>query len=161
MSNIVAPLVPLFKYRGYRKRAHAFNRTVTDGLIHVVSFQMGPYDPPGTVEIPGLRSNLYGTFTLNLGIFIPDVADHKGAEVRDSKKFIPEYQCHIRSRIGSLLTERTDTWWELDQPTRSSLTSFAERFSTMGSPGSVSSSRMIKLSSGSRAYLIRQATLVS
>jgi hypothetical protein len=115
MTSVITPLAPLFKDRGYRKRGNSFNRTVSNGLIHVVNFQMGAFNPPGTVEIPGLRPNLYGTFTLNLGVYLHDIERQKGAE-ESVKKFIPEYQCHIRTRIGNLLPDGSDTWWRLDQP---------------------------------------------
>ena len=44
---------------------------------------MGSFDPPGTTHIPGLRENLYGRFTVNLGVYVPEVArNHGGGEAK-------------------------------------------------------------------------------
>ena len=52
MNGIVAAIHPLLKDLRYRKRRNTFNRVMhPDGLIHVINFQMGPFDPPGTAEI--------------------------------------------------------------------------------------------------------------
>lgn len=117
MKSVVGLLAPMFKERGYRKRGNAFNRTANDGIVHVTNFQMWAFNPPGTVEMSGLRPNLYGTFTINLGIYIDDVARQIEGHSNDGSRFVTEYQCHIRSRIGQLLPERADTWWKLDYPT--------------------------------------------
>ena len=66
--------------RGFRTRGRAFNRRTSDGLTEVVHIQMGSFDPPGTTYIPGLRENFYGKFTVNLGVFVPEVASSR---VRD------------------------------------------------------------------------------
>lgn len=72
---------------------------------------MGAFDPPGTVELPGFRENLYGRFTVNLGVYIPEVARYQdGGKV---PSFVHEYDCHLRSRIGGLGPERRDLWWIL------------------------------------------------
>ncbi len=53
------------KAEGYRKRRHNFSRlSASDGFVQMLGFQMGAFDPPGTVEIPGLRPDLYGGFDL-------------------------------------------------------------------------------------------------
>jgi hypothetical protein len=39
---------------------------------------MGSFDPPGTTYHPGLRENLYGRFTINLGVYVPEVASFHG-----------------------------------------------------------------------------------
>lgn len=54
MDEIQARLCPLLKDEGYRVRGRTFNRTSLDGLVQVVNFQMGSFDPPGTTCIPGL-----------------------------------------------------------------------------------------------------------
>ena len=71
MAAVVGHVAPVMKANGFRKRRHSFNRGARDGIVHHLSFQMGAFDPPGTVEIPGLRPNLYGKFTVNLGVFVP------------------------------------------------------------------------------------------
>lgn len=79
MASVVALTVPLLKRAGFRKRRHSFNRTPEAGLVQVVSFQMGPFEPlgPGSEaniafrEQLGFAGNLYGTFTINLGVYVP------------------------------------------------------------------------------------------
>jgi hypothetical protein len=100
------------KAAGFKKKGRTFNRTTEDGLVQVINIQMGSFDPPGTTYIPGLRENLYGWFTLNLGIYVPEVAKHRfGSE---AKAFVQEYSCCIRSRLGSLGGEESDLWWRND-----------------------------------------------
>jgi hypothetical protein len=113
MKEVVAAVAPALKEAGFRKRRHGFNRTTGDEVTHVVHFQMGPFDPPGTVEIPGLRENLHGRFTINLGVFAP--AMH--VDVGDPPEgWVNEYDCQMRKRIGDLLPERADVWWLLGHP---------------------------------------------
>jgi hypothetical protein len=76
MKDLIAAVQPTLKEWHYRKRGNTFNRSIEpDGIIHVVSFQMGAFNPPGTAEIPGLRPDLYGRFTINLGVWLPGIAE--------------------------------------------------------------------------------------
>jgi hypothetical protein len=111
MKNVVAEVAPMLKDAGFRKRRHGFNRRTEDGLIHVIHFQMGPFDPPGTTEIPPFRSNLYGRFTINLGVFCHDMPT--SGPPGKKYQWINEYSCHLRKRIGALLPSG-DIWWPLD-----------------------------------------------
>lgn len=111
MKEIVAAAAPLLKSAGFRKRRHTFNRTVDDGLIHVVNFQMGPYEFPGRPDVlAGVRLNLHGLFTLNLGVFVPEM--DRGGPPQSS--WINDYDCQLRKRIGELMPEQADVWWPLD-----------------------------------------------
>jgi hypothetical protein len=117
MKELVAAVQPTLKERQFRKRGNAFNRTAKpDGLVHVINFQMGAFDPPGTVETPGLRPNLYGRFTINLGVWLPGVMEPGDLAPR-ARPFVNEYNCHLRERIGFLLPQHQDTWWPLSTPT--------------------------------------------
>jgi hypothetical protein len=60
MKTIVDDVAPVLKAAGFRKRRHSFNRSVGGQLTHVIDFQMGAFQPPGTEEIIGLRPDLYG-----------------------------------------------------------------------------------------------------
>ena len=66
--------------------------------MQVVNFQMGSYDPPGT-DAPPWRVNTYGRYTINLGIFSPEMRTLSQPE----KKYdwINEYDCQMRRRIGN------------------------------------------------------------
>ena len=59
------------KHVGFKVRARTYNRITDEGLTEVVSFQMGPSDPPGTTYIAGLRENLHGWFTVSLKVYVP------------------------------------------------------------------------------------------
>ncbi len=111
MDDLQAAVRPALKRWGFHGRGRAFNRTTRDGLTQAISLQMGAFDPPGTVSIPGLRENLYGKFTVNLGVYVPEVARHHGGG--EAKFFVQEYHCCVRARLGQLGPERADVWWEL------------------------------------------------
>jgi len=110
LDEIQTALVPFFKGDGFKKRGRTYNRPSADNLISVINFQMGAFDPPGTTYIPGIRENFYGLFTINLGIFVPEVyAVQSGGE---AKNFVQEYHCHIRARLGMLGPKRQNIWWK-------------------------------------------------
>jgi len=109
VDEIQAALHAWLKPKGFRKQGRTFNRTTDDGLVQVVNIQMGASDPPGTVYIPGLRENLYGWFTINLGVYVPEVARfHGGGE---AKRVVNEAHCCVRSRLGNLAPEKKELWW--------------------------------------------------
>ncbi|MGC1416167.1 MAG: DUF4304 domain-containing protein [Candidatus Acidiferrum sp.] len=99
------------KERNFRVRGRTFNRRTLDGLTQVINFQMGRFDPPGTVHIPRLRENYYGQFTMNVGVFVPEV--HMVRFGGTALKFIAEFDCCIRERLGMLAPERADIWWKI------------------------------------------------
>jgi hypothetical protein len=111
LDELQAKLRPVLKGYGFRGSGRTFNRTTSDGLTEVVRMQMGSFDPPGTTYVPGLRENLYGRFTVNLGVFIPEVAEHYGGG--RSKSFVQEYHCCVRTRLPFLGPEHKDIWWNI------------------------------------------------
>ena len=72
---------------------------------------MAGADPPGTTYIPGLRENMYGLFTINIGVYVPEVAVLQHG--RGAKNFAHEYNCCVRTRLGANLAENQDTWWRI------------------------------------------------
>ena len=108
-DRLQSQLAPLMAEHGLRKRGRSFYRLTPDGLTHIVHLQMGSFDPPGTTHIPGLRENLYGALTINLGVYIPEVAESHGGS---PKKTVQEYNCSIRARLSEL-SDSKDIWWEL------------------------------------------------
>jgi Domain of unknown function (DUF4304) len=115
MATLIASVGPVLREAGFRKRRHAFNRVAEPGIVHVLDFQMGPFEPPGTPEIPPWRRNLYGQFTINVGVFVAEVAEAFAGVAADA--FVPEYRCEIRARIGRLVVPRPpeDLWFRLDE----------------------------------------------
>jgi hypothetical protein len=120
MSKVVAQAAPLLRAAGFRKRRHNFNRMTEPGLVQVVNFWMGPFDPPGPGAEKnralkkglGMRTDYYGTFTIRLGVYVPEMVlierNRPGAWVND-------YNCQLHKAIGELLPDRKDVWWSLDR----------------------------------------------
>lgn len=115
MDEIMEPISIYLKEQGFRKSARNFNRRVEDGLIQVLSFQMGRYEF-GVQEIPGLRYNLHGKFTVNLGVLIPGILLAEGFGTFDGKKVYNEGYCSIQTRLGHLMPAGGDAWWGIEEP---------------------------------------------
>ncbi|WP_445372303.1 DUF4304 domain-containing protein [Methylomonas sp. HW2-6] len=94
---------------GFKVRGRTFNRQTPDGLTQVINFQMGQSEPPGSVFIPGLKENFYGLFTVNLGVYVPEVAEFHGGCL--AKSWVQEYNCCIRDRLGPVSGLTKDIWW--------------------------------------------------
>jgi hypothetical protein len=109
VDAIQAAIRPVLKARGFRVRGRTFNRVTGDGLTQVVHIQMGPSDPPGTTYVPGLTGDMHGLFTVNLGVYVPEVARHHGGG--EAPAWIREYHCSVRSRLGLVAGEERDLWW--------------------------------------------------
>lgn len=63
------------------------------------------------IQLSSFNSAEDARFTINVGISIPNLRDAWGSPlVRDHLK---EYDCDMRSRIGSLLPENCDKWWDV------------------------------------------------
>jgi hypothetical protein len=114
VDKVQRAIRPALKEHGFKVRGRTFNRVTIDGLTQVVNLQMGPSDPPGTTYIPGLRENLYGLFTVNLGVYIPEVAELQGGG--PAKSWIQEYYCSIRTRLGPASGSSRDLWWHVGDP---------------------------------------------
>jgi hypothetical protein len=109
VDDIQNALRPFLKGHGFKVRGRTFNRATEDGLTQVASIQMGASDPPGTTYVPGLRENLHGLFTINLGVYVPEVARHHGGG--EAKSWVQEYHCCVRARLGAVSGEDRDIWW--------------------------------------------------
>ena len=84
----------------YRKSNRLFNRLQPDGIMHVINFQMGQN-----------RSILRGKFTVEIGVFIPEV--YKALSEKVVPKFVTSTHCIERERLGVLGKEGKDLWWDL------------------------------------------------
>ena len=116
MKNVVAGLHAELKAAGFRKRRHTFNRSVEDGVVQVVNFQMGSKLPPGAEPVPPIRLDLYGLFTVNLGVAVQEAWEQMGPEGREFPAFLNDYDCQIRERLGGVMGRTEDVWWALDEP---------------------------------------------
>ena len=113
VDEIQAALHAWLKPKRFRKQDRTFNRTTDDGLVQVINIQMGASDPPGTVHIPGFRENRYGRFTVNLGVYVPEVG-RLLHDCSEAKRFVNEVHCCVRLRLGHLAPEHHDVWWRND-----------------------------------------------
>jgi hypothetical protein len=109
VDDIQSALRPALKAHCFKVRGRTFNRGTEDGLTQVISIQIGASDPPGTMCIPGLREDLHGLFTVNLGVYVPEVARHHGGG--EAKSWVQEYHCCVRARLGEASGEKQDIWW--------------------------------------------------
>ena len=57
MKQLAAHIAPALKAEGFRKRGTSFNRTVGEGVVHVIEYFMSPWGS--------------GTFTAEVGVYIP------------------------------------------------------------------------------------------
>ena len=112
MARVVDAIAPSLKAAGFRKRRHVFNRSLDRGMTQVVNFQMGASQPPGAESLP-LRPNLYGRFTVNLGVFVPEMVIEPALA---PGKWVNEYDCQLRQRLGNLMPGGVDLWWSLGDP---------------------------------------------
>jgi len=113
VDEIQDALRPLLKARGFKVRGRTFNGVTEDGLTRVVSIQMGTADPPGTTHIPGLRENLHGLFTVNLGVYVVEIAETLGII---APRTVDQSRCQIRNRLGQAAGAERDVWWSLGEP---------------------------------------------
>jgi len=92
-------LAPRLKAEGYKKRARTFTQESQDH-VKVVNVQPSKWNQ-GTE----------GSFTLNLGIYFPAVAD--AIDWFPIKTYPKEHDCTIRERIGMLMPGGCDKWWQI------------------------------------------------
>ena len=101
IDKAIAPLASLLKEAGFRKLGRRFYRDIDESRIFL-EVQASQWNREG-----------YGTsFTINLGLFVPDVLRKLGRDVIDRPKSI--HQCTWNERIGVVTPSRCDLWWKID-----------------------------------------------
>jgi hypothetical protein len=91
-------LKPVLQARGFRKKAALFWRDNGE-VIDVITVQKSQSN-----DASGAR------FTINLGLYWKRLQELSGRVA-----LLPrEYDCTVQARIGGLLPERTDLWWEIN-----------------------------------------------
>lgn len=96
-----APVTESLKRLGFRKTGNYYNRGAKDNLTQVVGFQSGQ-----AVSI------FHGNFTVNLGVYVPCIAELEGNAARG--RYITDACCEIRSRLSAVAALGEDRWWPLD-----------------------------------------------
>jgi hypothetical protein len=107
VSGLMRPL-------GFKRTGRTYNRASPEELVQVVNLQITRPDPvPPTLRAAGELTAPSDRFTVNLGVWIPEVSDYH--QMRPSPKTVQEYDCQVRTRLGSLTPSRADLWWPLDE----------------------------------------------
>jgi hypothetical protein len=115
LDEAITPIRMVLAQRGFRARKRTFNRRLENGIIQVVQVTMGRSDPPGTVEVPGLRRNWHGTFGMELGVYIPEVAKHL-LYWQKPKLFPGAIDCSVRLDLAQLSANRRPVAWNIEGP---------------------------------------------
>ena len=121
MEHVVAQVQPALRAAGFRKRRHTFNRTVEPGLVQVIAYQMGPKAPPGLVELPRLREDLHGLFSVHLGVFVEEAwrldLGRFGPDGPPAvKDWVNDHDCQLRRLVHDPAGESRSLMWPLDDP---------------------------------------------
>ncbi|MBB6682440.1 DUF4304 domain-containing protein [Aequorivita sp. 609] len=98
------------KADGFKKKGRTHNKVLDNGIVQVINFQMGQFQFDNVIEIPGLRENLYGQFTINLGVFVPEL--YEKIFNPKPKSFIQEFDCEIRTRLSQKIFGE-DKWFPI------------------------------------------------
>ncbi|MFF2053927.1 DUF4304 domain-containing protein [Leifsonia sp. NPDC058194] len=106
-KSVGAALAVPLKAVGFRKRANSFNRRTHDGMVHVMSVQLGRYERFGETVVSG--SDLWGRFTVKLGVYVPEM----GRMGSPRGSWVNEYNCQLRWRLGNVMPDGLDQWWDL------------------------------------------------
>ena len=100
-TELYAHLKPL----GFRKYGRTLHRFVSGDISQVINFQAGqPIDGMG------------GLFCVNLGIRVPECAERSFQTNGERKKYYHEYECNIRSRLGTV-SGSDPVWFDLREST--------------------------------------------
>ncbi|CAM3470598.1 DUF4304 domain-containing protein [Flavobacterium chungbukense] len=93
---------PFFKKRGFKKQGNNFNKKINN-LVQVINIQKSRQNQEDNVS-----------FTINIGFFDIEIYLENSSQI---PKFIHDYDCQIRFRIGSVV-HGNDYWYELTQKTK-------------------------------------------
>lgn len=101
VNEIQNEVYKYLKPLGFRKHGRAFCRFVDGDIAQVIEFQVG-------LALKGDNHCLW----VNVGIRIPECEERTFDKEISMKKFFHEYQCNLRSRLGSIVDGK-DTYYDL------------------------------------------------
>lgn len=128
LDEIQAKVYEAIKPLGFRKKGRTFNREADEkGIFQVINFQAGPYEL--APAIPPFRLNLYGKFTVNLGVLIKELYDFE--DWHKQTDFYQEVYCQARERLPVRLYGK-DIWWDLTDVTGPTADTVIEGLKTSG-----------------------------
>ena len=96
MDGVQERLRPCLERYGFRGRGRNFTRKTPEGLTQVINFQISPWGGSGK-------------FTVNAGVFIPEV--YEAVEGKKLRSQVSIIHCSKIERIGMLASRRMDVWW--------------------------------------------------
>jgi len=99
-------LAPYLKETRFKKHTRTFTRDAGP-CIQIVNMQASQSNDGSE-----------GSFTMNLGVYYPRVAERRGAVAKGS--YPKEYDSTLRTRIGALLPTGRDHWWKIKTSTDAS-----------------------------------------
>ena len=90
---------------GFKKHGRTLHRFVSEDISQVIHFQSGMH-----------THGMGGLLCVNLGIRIPECSERVFYPKIEKKKYYHEYECTIRSRLGSV-SGKNETWYDLHKKT--------------------------------------------
>lgn len=114
LDHLQRELLKIIKPLGFRRKGRTLTRTVEGDIQQIVALQAGPFElgPPLPPEAAHLRPNLYGKFTVNLAVFVPEMYERSNPGFAP-RGVITDAHCSIRTRL-SHITSHQDIWWALN-----------------------------------------------
>ena len=100
-DEIERRVYPALKPLGFRKYGRTLHRFVSEDISQVIHFQSG---------MP--TKGMGGLLCVNLGIRIPECVEWTFHPSEEKKKYYPEYDCTLRSRLGTV-SGKEETWYDL------------------------------------------------
>ena len=100
-DEIEAGVYPALKPLGFRKHGRTLHRFVSGDISQVIHFQSG---------MP--TKGMGGLLCVNLGIRIPECVEQTFHPNPEKKKYYPEYDCTLRSRLGTV-SGKKESWYDL------------------------------------------------
>ena len=104
LDEIVNAVYEELKPLGFHKYGRTLHRFVSGDISHVINFQLGE-------ARRGENHLLY----VNVGIRVPECVERSFAAELEQKKYYHEYECNIRSRLGTV-EGREEACYDLRKP---------------------------------------------
>ncbi|MBQ9536014.1 MAG: DUF4304 domain-containing protein [Clostridia bacterium] len=90
---------------GFKKHGRTLHRFVSEDISQVINFQYAN------------SKDMEGLFCVNLGVRIPECSERTFHPNNPEKKYYHEYECTLRSRLGSISGKR-EIWFNLRKNTK-------------------------------------------
>ena len=100
-DEIEGRIYPALKPLGFRRYGRTLHRFVSGDISQVIHFQSG---------MP--TKGMGGLLCVNLGIRIPECVEQSFHPSTEKKRYYPEYDCTLRSRLGTV-SGKEETWYDL------------------------------------------------